>query len=103
MISAQKISKVKRFYVKIQIEKNHREERENSLVCRRYSEFVEISFVYNLFGLDWLGSPFFSSSSQRINILRVITDNVGRVKFHNHIIYTLCSLVTAQVTTLWLL
>jgi len=39
MISAQKTTKDKRFYVKTQIGKNHKEER-NSLVCRCYSEFI---------------------------------------------------------------
>jgi len=50
-ISTQKVSKNKRFYVETQIgKKSQRGEREHCLVCRGYSEFVELSSVYNLYG-----------------------------------------------------
>jgi len=68
--------------VKIQTEKNYREGRENSLVCRSYSEFVKLSNVYNLSGSIGLDQIAFSSISQRINILRVITNSVGHADLH---------------------
>ena len=59
---------------------------EDSLVCRGYSKFVELSSVYNLSGSIDLDSIAFSSSSQRINTLRAIIDSADRADLYNRMI-----------------
>jgi len=46
-ISTQKRAMIWDFYVKTQVEKNHKEKRENSLLSRSYSEFMELYCGYN--------------------------------------------------------
>ena len=73
--------------MKTQIEKNYGEEIGNSQVCRDYREFVELSSIYNL--SSSIGLDPFSSSSHRINTLRVITDRADRADLLNCMICTL--------------
>ena len=54
-ILTQKASKHQRFYMKMQVGKNHGTEGGNPLVFRVYDEFVELSWVYNLSRLNWDG------------------------------------------------